>query len=1332
MTSSYVPRTVEKSSSYDYLRERASQADAAALEQVDADKRYNEQQAANADEILAKEQAQVEQGQQGTLKAAEQSSAPNPLQEVGTALVGGAIDAVESVGGTVEQLVKGQALNDNFKPTWLQVADEQEPLNRTVWGNVIRGIAEYGTLMLLTRKAVKGAKVAKIPGATKLSQALDANNAKTAAGKWGRTAVKGAGYGAVADFVGSYSEGETISTELNKMFPALPDWLVTQEDDSPLERRLKNVVEGMGGGIILEGALGWRAAKKAAQELQNLKPAVADQILTSEKELIRVSEQMDAKVSAYLQKVGKTKLDADDRMILSQDPEYQALKQARTTAQKTYDEFIKKYDPESVADAKVADNVERRQANFDEKAKQAFMDDPEGLEPNAFVNPQLFDAADYAVLSPAKGGYYNSLRAAYQMDTDGLMNRGRRPSVYTEAALEKRLSKFDPERRQVIEKIAKELEVELNNARSVEGKTSAMGGYSVEQLKRLSTARYIDLLDEVVKSDDDVARLKELLEPNSNLRFNDITGNKDSYLNLTDHRAVEMLIHTTAGEISDLANAGRTIHGILDTTNQRDMLLNRMKFMLAETGRSKYIRGFELNGLRNDPAAFQAGIAKIDDNVQRFTEELKNLFDNDPEMMRHYFDILTLADGSVKSLDEMYKFAKDHVFNWQSLVGGKRSAFVDALQSVAINGLLSGPKTIARATLGNGLMIYMRPLQAVLGGALSGDQKAMAMGLSTLRTAFEATGDAWTVARKAWVAGAQGIDMPYQGTARIPATMTSEWKNVGQLIERKGTTGEKMMYRFTTALYDFNNWIGVKYPMVAMGSIDSATSTIMGRMDAKINAFGKAWDETGGQNMKELIAKYEDEFTKEIFDPASNMLRSEYAVRMADEAGLKLPLGPNLQKVDNLIQQIPLLRPFFLFMKTGVNALEVVKKHTPILARFNAEYQKVMSASVDNMEELLPYGIRTPQQLVEAQAVMKGRIATGYLTIGSAIGLYMNGGLTGNGPFDKEERNVWLQTGWRPRSIKIGDKWVSYDSMEPFTSFLAMVGDIGDNANMIGEPAMQGWFGKLSALVASNVTNKSFLSGIIDLNDMLSLQPGRQAVWMANFVNNQMPWGGIRNEIANVFNPGMRELNYDFSNFMQMIQNRNPVLRGELPVKYDILDGSVVRMSDPMTRFFNAVSPIQINFTDTPARRMLRESGYDVASTFKRDSNGTPLDPAKRSRLQNLIGQQQIEAQLNQLFNDPAVKKEMEYYRKLRDLGYRNTDTSRGGDAQYGIDVKDSNYYKSIDQIFRNAKRIAEAQLNQEYPDLRRADIERSAIEFNQKQNNPQQAIEQIIQFKNK
>lgn len=1336
MTSSfiapYAPPWAEKTQSHDYLRQQAAAADQAMLDSLDDDEEYRKQQEEQAQRLLAEEAAKRQQTQQAAVGAAEQLSPPNPIQEVGTAVVGAGIDAVEGIGATAEAALTGQLTSPDFKPTWLQVSDEQEPMNRTVWGNLLRGVGEYVVLTGLLRGAAKGAKAARVPGANRLSQALASDKAQTVRGRVVRDATKGAIIGAAADFTSSYSEGETLSTEANKLMPWLPDWLVTNENDTPLERRAKNVVEGLGLGAVTDVLFGWRAARKAAQNAEAPPEAALKAFDDTETALNDVQSKLAAKA---MQVNPEGKLTPDQLSFLREtDAEFNALEQARKDLTKQYKEIHDSLDPKAIAERKIKDSADRRQANFDEKVRTAIADDPEGLEPNAWVNSPLYDRPDKGLFSPAgKAGYYKSLVNAYRMQTDGILANGRRPSVYTEAALEKRLSQFDPERRKVIERIGKDLEIELNNAASVEGRANVMGGFDVEQLKALSTARYIDILDEVIRSPEDIDVLKNAIAESDNyLKRGDPISGESQFMGLIDHRAVEMLIHTTAGEISDLAQAGRSIDGVLSNDRQVEALMNRMEFMLMETGRSKYVRGFELNGLKADPAAFQSGLRKREEDVKRFVTDLKDLFKSDPEMMRHYLDVMAIADGNVKAIDEMYKFAKDQVFNWQSVFGfgkeNKRSAFMDSLTSILYNSVLSGPKTVMRAVMGNALTIYMRPVTTVLGGAITGDAKAMAMGLATMKTAFQSIDESWQIAKKAWMAGKDNIqDVPFVTTQRVPMTMTDQWKNVGAVIERQGSFAEKSLYRLTTTLYDFNNWIGVKYPMVTMNAIDSGTSVIMARMDAKIQAFSKAWDETGGKNMGELVKKYEKDFVDQIFDHKKQMIRSEYAVRMADEAGLKLPISIEaVQRAEDLFQRVPLLRSNFMFMRTGWNALELVQKHTPILARFNGEVKAVLAATADNLDSVAAYGITNPAQLLEAQATMRGRIAAGYLTVGAAASLYFGGNLTGNGPADRETRNAWTQAGWRPRSIKLGDQWLSYDSLEPFTSFLATVADIGDNANLLGETATQNWFAKLSYLLAMNVTNKSFLSGIANLNEILTLDANRTAVWAANLANNQLPWAGLRNEIANIFTPGMRELDREFTQGLNIIANRNPLLKSQLPAKYDILDGSIVREFDPLTRVFNAISPLQINFKDNDTRRILRESGFDLIQTLSTDSKGNKLDAKTRSRYQNLIGRQNLEAQLEELFKDPAVIAEMDTFQKIRDLGIRNA-TGEGGDRDKGIDVSDAMFYRRIKQIFTTAKKKAEAQLYEEYPDLRHAAMNRRATETLVKQNKTQEALQRLL-----
>ena len=89
-----------------------------------------------------------------------------------------------------------------------------------------------------------------------------------------------------------------------------------------------------------------------------------------------------------------------------------------------------------------------------------------------------------------------------------------------------------------------------------------------------------------------------------------------------------------------------------------------------------------------------------------------------------------------------------------------------------------------------------------------------------------------------------------------------------------------------------------------------------------------------------------------------------------------------------------------------------------------------------------------------------------------------------------------------------------------------------------------------------------------------------------------------------------------------------------LPVKYDILNGQPIRDWDAPTRFWNAFSPVNLNFDDGPGRQLLFNSNYDMASVLSHsDGSGLSLRdlPRVRSLYQKEIGLQNLEQKLNAL-----------------------------------------------------------------------------------------------------
>ena len=203
-----------------------------------------------------------------------------------------------------------------------------------------------------------------------------------------------------------------------------------------------------------------------------------------------------------------------------------------------------------------------------------------------------------------------------------------------------------------------------------------------------------------------------------------------------------------------------------------------------------------------------------------------------------------------------------------------------------------------------------------------------------------------------------------------------------------------------------------------------------------------------------------------------------------------------------------------------------------------------------DLDHLKEYGIETAQDLINAKAVQNGRLAIGSAALFMASMAYLNGGLHGNGPTDRKQRQAWLDMGWKPRTIKIGDVWVNYDAFEPYNQILALVGDIGDHQELMGEEWAEDRLLKLAMAMGSTVTSKSYLAGMQSFVDLFSGQPGQSNRIIASLMNNTVPLSGLRNEIGKVLTPYTRELGSDLQS---SIRNRNLITENiaadPLPIK---------------------------------------------------------------------------------------------------------------------------------------------------------------------------------------
>ena len=838
-------------------------------------------------------------------------------------------------------------------------------------------------------------------------------------------------------------------------------------------------------------------------------------------------------------------------------------------------------------------------------------------------------------------------------------------------------------------------------------------GY-VEQMKE-TAARQGKTLDEMYAQDLDTYKAvfegrntsdmtpEEFWKDISKERFERKSGKKTLYSYVSSEYAdvIDMINASLFNEIRDAGVTARELanfYDIKDIDGPAQQMVQKLiaglqMRKMASSDISQQLKQFgKMRGKTVTPKLQAEMIDKqVKESINAFGMALDMAGDEGDEIFKAMFEGISMAKD-IHTLDDLDAFMRIKMRGgaW----GGdakKTGAFLREMGAMFTHSVLSGPKTAVRAILGTSTATFTRPMAMALGGAMRGDGATMRAGLASLNAMREAIPESFELFKRKLNSYWAG-DISTMKTRFVERTkMDDQWQMYGHWAETRGNKVDKALYRTANLVRSLNDNSFLTYSTKIMASTDDAFALIIGRAKSREKAFLKAAEKLPDGNFQNLDAKffreYEDNFNKEIFDANGN-ITDKAAEFSRKEATLTQDLTGFSAKLADAFNEAPWARPFFLFARTGVNGLALTAKHTPGFNFLVKEFNMIAKAKPgDNLQDLAQYGIHNATDLMNAKAIQNGRLAMGSAALSMASMAYLSGGLHGNGPTDRQQRQAWLDAGWKPRTIKIGNTWVGYDAFEPYNQILALVGDIGDHMDLMGEEWAEDSLSKLAMALASTATSKSYLAGLQSFVDLFSGAPGQQERIIASLMNNTLPLSSLRNEIGKVLTPYTRELGSDIGD---SIRNRNLITENiaadPLPIKYDILTGRPIKDHDFITRMFNAFSPVNFNVDYSPGRELLFNSGYDMRTSTYSAPDGTDLSdsPRVRSMFQKAIGEQNLEKVFNEMAKSESVQislAEMNYYKK---------------NGMKDVEPRSFPHYKKIAKAFDKAKKRALASLKKD------------------------------------
>ena len=721
--------------------------------------------------------------------------------------------------------------------------------------------------------------------------------------------------------------------------------------------------------------------------------------------------------------------------------------------------------------------------------------------------------------------------------------------------------------------------------------------------------------------------------------------------------ATKTLITDTALQIQNLAEVSEDlILHRLDTARQSEHLVTRLQGLLrlhkvSAVHYGSGLRSFQVGPLKGFAEDLSKNLAGIDNSLNKMKELLRK---GDAQAIADYKDMvrgLVLADGD--PLKQLSFNALAQQVGWR-----------EALKSM-YNSMLSGPVTQARNIIGSAMTSTLRPLAMATGYTLQGNKEMARISMGAFHSYQESMSEAFMIFKKSW-----NEKKPINEGEKFAARTAETKKQLDRLDAAAKTDQERDTANFLRKVHNFLDSPWLTYPTRTMTATDDAFKTLVSRMELKREAMEQTFKQTdkGFEVDEDIYAKLIDQKIG-----INGEIINQKLLSTAKEITFQQDLEGWMAKFAGVLEENPVFKYFVPFVKTPHNILVYSGTYVPGLNRFLKEVQDIRNAPNPDPNEL---------------AILAGREAIGTLAAGVGVTWALTGNLTGNGPSDPDQFKIWRQYN-QPQSIRIGNRWVSYASIEPLNVIFAAAADIPILLRRGYYEGAQAAIGQLTWTIAQATTNRSYFEGLsaalafLNPTELTKGENLSRQGWQA--INTMIPLSGARRQLSKALTPGLIEYRNQFDRTMSQglpgynlfTNNRVDIFDGE-PIENQTSPWSMNGL-DIATGVMNNVLPFNISRrADDPVIKKLNEYGVGIHSggEFGKTIDGIELTAKDKGQLNGYIAEYGLHKNLKRLFNDPDFIRAKKAWDKAKWQ-------FKAGPAE------ESQWYKMITKEFSDAKKWA-------------------------------------------
>ena len=1210
--------------------------------------------------------------------------------------------------------------------------DEQTKLD-SEWHQQLRRVSSIVLPSLLYSGAADKQLARLLPAAKRFSLPWFRNLAAS-------MAVHGLGDATILG-LSDVGEDDTLTTTVSEMFPEtfgpkgripLPEAFRTTDSDSPGVRKKKNMLEsapfsifGSILGIFLNNnTMG--GAKKVMQWMEPLDgdavryKKLSQQIGADAEQLIRLQE-IDQLLSMGGDNLSKQMQD----ILINEKLQIEDL----IGSAKNIDDGMKQIG--YIDDIETDAAIDRKLAN----TEQLELDlNAAGLDPD--INKDLLSDAATAKQTTPPGNVARNMA-----DTTAIKNgtsAGDPAPVITDAMRKKGLMVGDTNRDAVMGV--------AETAREAGRFNALVDGFRISA-KEMNAAAW-GIYNDIIDPEKTVKQVKELFLEDRDVK-NLLMGKlkievinedqaraaafamrylTDKFLGRDIAKSSARVMDTLGREAATISQAITEMAPAIDDNRAMDIIIDKLLFLMDEYALNKYISGWSLRnknwfdqlppltaeeGIETLLKEFSTAENAIHAKNLKFTKELKRLYKEMPEAIRPLVDAFAHTNGDVDSFAKLMRWAAEQVTPTGLLKSPdpkNMNLFAKGAWAVRYNNMLSGISAF-RAGVGNGAQLILRPLTAILGHGITGN-------IEGVRRTLYYNGAIWETNRRALTDAFEMMKKTHKDpTAMLQAfrkdyvfKTDKAWDildNVAKIWEQQGNWGRAYQYRTAATLKQLGGMRGLRYGMTAMVFPDVFTNTHLAHYLSRVKAYEDVFNEFGSVSMKkDLLKTLEKKYYDSFFD-ADGLVKDKVLKSIAGEIQLNIDDGMS-NWLNEATTAYPVLKEVMAFPRTASNSMKAASSWTPVtlIPGLNKYSKTIYARSAEDIAEaLLEHGIIASREpfadviFENLRAEYIGRLAFGGMLSSSLFGYALAGNIRGNGHYNASRRNKERdEMGYEPKTIKIGDKWVSFKGIVGIDHILTLVGDMAYYLRDADEHVLENFMAKLTWTIGATFLNESPLAGVEPLFDALNGNVRAFRRLVAQSARSWIPQSGSLGVVANAIDSAQKNLGDEWTDY---VKNSLPGFKNTLPNQVDFWTGKPLNdINNPVLKVLNALSPIKVSEGEEPWRQYLMDIGYNGQSMLKMDSTGSYEWPKEAvEEINTIIGGMEPYKEIQRIMK---IKRYNDEISAMKDHRKNNAELDKD---RIKLKTDLLPVHQEINTMLRNYQKLAEQIYLADKPDIRQAII---------------------------